>query len=91
MHLVYGEEDGGPRTFIVLIRGLGCDMGQCLLVCGRPIDLSTVTTEHQNPNTHSCVSVKPTEHKLFALSRRTRSLYLVYRKGEVPLNPQQQE
>jgi len=77
--------------FIFLIRWLGCDICQCLLVRGGPTELHIVTTDHHNPNTHSCVKVKSTDHKLFALSCRIRSLCSVDRKGEVPLNPKQQE
>jgi hypothetical protein len=72
--------------FIVLIHGIDCDMGQCLLGFRGPIGLHAVTTEHHNPNTHSRVNVKSTEHKLFALSCRKRSLCFVDRKGEVTLN-----
>jgi len=73
--------------FIALICGLGCDMGQCLLVFGGPIELYTLTAEHHNPNTQSCVKVKSTEHKLFVLISRIGSLCLVDRKGEVTVNP----
>ena len=68
-------------TFIVMIRGLGCDMGHCLLVFEGPMELHTLTTEHHNPNIHSCVKVKSTEHKLFTLICRIRSLCWVDRKG----------
>jgi len=70
---------------------LGCDISRCLLICGGPTELHIVTTEHHNPNTHSCVKVKSTDHKLFALTCRIRSLCSVDRKGEVPFNPKQQE